>query len=80
MKPKAINLMADLTPDLAQLPAVFTLIKPNGTVSKSVLTDLKGVARVQFSLGRKYVRGTYQGKVEIVVDGKKVTDSQSVVI
>jgi hypothetical protein len=30
--------------------------------------------------GQRYVHGTYVGKVEIVVDGKTISDSQSVVI
>lgn len=80
MKPKALNLSADLSPDLAQLPAVFTLIKPDGVVKKSVLTDSNGVAVVQFSLGAKYPHGTYVGKVEIVVNGKTISDSKSVVL
>jgi myo-inositol-hexaphosphate 3-phosphohydrolase len=81
MKPRAVNLSANLTPAALGYPAKFTLKKPDASlVTKSILTDTQGKAVAQFSLGQRYPHGTYVGKVEIVVDGKTISDSQSVVL
>ena len=81
MKPRAVNLQALLSPAQAGCTAVFTVSKPNSTsVSKTLLTDPQGKAVAQFALGSRYPHGTYVGKVVIAVNGKTITDSQSVVL
>jgi len=62
--------------DPAQVaPAIFTLNKPTGTLTITTQTNANGTATATFNLKGSDPRGTYSGRVDIYINGVRVTDS-----
>lgn len=77
----AINLISTLSPAQAGITAMFSLVKPTGTVNKSIITDPEGKATAQFSLNRSKDRpGTYTGRVSLLVSGKQFTEQTQIAV
>jgi hypothetical protein len=78
---RRIECTLELTPAIANLTSVFTLLKPDGRQDeRSAITDTNGTAIVSFRLKGSDPAGIYNGMVDVSVNGERITDSASVVV
>lgn len=81
LRSRAVNLIVSVTPASSGAVAVFSLTKPVGTVSKTLITDPDGHATAQFALSPSRDKaGTYQGRVRVAVGSEVLTDQVSLTV
>lgn len=70
-----IHMTAQVTPPIQGQVTIFTLDKPNGSVTSTTSTDVNGRASATFPVKRRDPSGTYRGQVDVFMDGVRLSDS-----